>query len=269
MNSKKIRLWLARALSFISVTLAVITLGWVGNLLQDNLQLVDVLRCPSFWGNLTLSIFLFVLFTGLAYRFGESLLPLRYLSKAHPPKPRKVLIIPLSPLNDSSPKAATTVAVRAALTKQPNLHAAIDHIKKLPALARWNGDNFLRALAAHEGELEKVVMIASYNVFDAVNGRDDYEAILQQFFPVVALHWQLTDFDDIDETYQLLVSEIEQAVCGGYTNKDIMLDCTGGIKATSIAAALATLHYKEVEVQYVQTNTREVLAYNMQSHRNT
>jgi len=249
--------------SFVCAAAAVVALGWLGDLLEDDSQLIALFNCPSHWGNVVLAALVFVVASTLAFQFGKYLLPLRHLSKPHSPKPHQLLLIPLSPLCDLPGKSETTAAAMREIGTHKTLQEAINALAK--SGNRWNGDNFLRAILPHQATLAEVRLIASHNVNAIDNGKACYEEMLRRFCPNTSWSWLTADFEDIDGLYHLLIREIEAAKISGFRNEEIMLDCTGGIKATSIAAALATLHYAEIEVQYVQTNTREVLAYNMQS----
>lgn len=249
--------------SFLCATLALISAGWLGDLIKEGegkiapfaaLSLPDIYACQ-----LGVTLVLFIASSLLAYHFGKELLPLRHLSRPHQPKPHRVLIMPLSPLNSSTEKAMSIVL------GEQSLQAAIAKLEDKDA-PKWNGDNLLRAIQAHETKLERLYLVLSSTDAESNQNQQYYTQLLEKFCPKAKWEWKPSlDFEDIGALYAMMSDTIKDAIRSDYSREEIMLDCTGGMKATSIAAALATLHYRNVEVQYIQTNSRKVLAYDMQS----
>ncbi len=67
-------------------------------------------------------------------------------------------------------------------------------------------------------------------------------------------------FDSLDA---LLVT-LREAVAEADDAREVILDITGGLKITSIAAAMVSLEHPEVEMQYVHTEgDKRVLAFNV------
>lgn len=246
--------------SFFFATWALISAGWLGDLIKEGegeiapfaaLSLPDIYIC-----HLGVTLLFFIASSWLAYHLGKELLPLRHLSPPHQPTPHRVLIMPLSPLDKLTNEAMPIVL------GENTLQDAITKLKD----KRWNGDNLLRAIQAHETKLERLYLVLSSTANAEDDSQQHYEELLLKFCPKSKWEWKASlDFEEIPALYSMMSDTIKETIRAGYAHQDIMLDCTGGMKATSIAAALATLHYKKIEVQYVQTNSRKVLAYDMQS----
>lgn len=204
--------------------------------------------------NFTATLAMFFGFSYMAYRFGRKLLPVRHLGPARKPEPHKVLIIPVSVLKGDMPSLTGNF---------------IEDIKSMEKL-RWNGEMLVRAFQAHQDGLERICFIGSTNKDENGNCSFDQQAqfnrIASLYFQKINPVWDACDFETVSELYEKMNDLIEQALKDGIKEKDIIIDCTGGQKTTSIAAALATLHHAGIEFQYVQTaGNREVKAYNMET----
>ena len=67
-------------------------------------------------------------------------------------------------------------------------------------------------------------------------------------------------FEDIKAVAKAINDIYEKLLNEGYTNKDIIVDITGGQKVNSIAAALIAA-LEDIEFQYISTNDKEIKAY--------
>jgi uncharacterized integral membrane protein len=70
-------------------------------------------------------------------------------------------------------------------------------------------------------------------------------------------------FHDMDAIYAALTSLFKQLQSDGYAPSDILIDATGGQVPTSIAAAVFTILSAQRRIQYIDTNTYEVLTFNV------
>lgn len=148
----------------------------------------------------------------------------------------------------------------------------------------------LRGIHAHEGTLERVVLIGSAETagrpgsgsgaqlgvlrdllvdlldragstvevefVDPAGGRDD-KAFRRGVFSPTGV-----DFDSVKQVADLVDSAIKDLVDNaGLKERDVVVDCTGGLKTASIGAAIATLDYSS-GFQYV-SGDGEVSAYHL------
>lgn len=71
--------------------------------------------------------------------------------------------------------------------------------------------------------------------------------------------WDFERFDQLSEALWDLLDEFGKL---GFQEADVMIDFTGGKKVTSVAAALITYN-RQVKAQYVDTETCQVLSYDI------
>jgi len=199
-------------------------------------------------------LFLMVAVLCLLYTIVPTYMPVRSLTAARKPRPRRVLLLPLSRLAPAHLK---------------NLTGDID-----TDIARLDQDasNFaqvLRGIQAHRERLELVVLLGSKGEGGSHLQLSEAMAALGTVFPGLRIQpaARAIDFENVDEIYRELHRLIERLGAGEfgsrYPESEIMVDATGGQKTTSIAAALVTLH-NAVSFQYVQTHApKEVLAYEL------
>jgi hypothetical protein len=124
---------------------------------------------------------------------------------------------------------------------------------------RWNMWQHLRAVQPHQAQLQALYMLvtaASEPRFEFAQQLHRHylglgEAVIRPPTPVEEHNIQA----QIDQVNQL-VAQIK-AENPGVKDSDIMIDCTGGLKLSSIAAACATLN-NPIELQYVNTDPEDL-----------
>lgn len=182
-------------------------------------------------------------------------LPIRSLGSAHRPKGSRVLIIPLSPPSSE------------ALSELKGQDIKADII----TLGGHNFAQVLRGIEPHLTEASLIWLIGSpdpksSDSADQKKGSfiylDQFKAALARYLPNVKIVCEPApvDFEDVDQLYRTLNRIVDTIVLHKrdrenktYNEQDIMIDATGGMKTTSIAAAMVTLHNK-TSFQYVQTS---------------
>jgi hypothetical protein len=70
-------------------------------------------------------------------------------------------------------------------------------------------------------------------------------------------------FQDIDSVYATLEALMKSLRGRGYRPADVLIDATGGMVPTSIAAAVFTIMSDQRRIQYVDTGTTQCLTYNV------
>lgn len=151
-----------------------------------------------------------------------------------------------------------------------DLHQNIKDLDKLPR--RWNWQQQIRAIQPHIVDPEKQLL--RLHLIGSTGGSfehlDSCEKWLKRYLPDVKITKDKSgvDFNDFDAVVQHIQEIIDEQKKEGkgkmkFTDKDIVIDVTGGTSMASIAAASTTLNTR-VTFQYVQTNPpREVHAYDV------
>jgi hypothetical protein len=159
-----------------------------------------------------------------------------------------------------APSAVTAGERRLALPE--TLSAAVVAETSNPySTERIGWQQILKGVLPHRGLVSKVVLIASHE-----NRKDSALAVQWLSFYLgqvvrVECYPESTDFEDVSEVYFAMARIIENLKGEGFEEADIMIDATGGTKVASIAAALASLTYKDLKFQYV-TKAGKVIAFN-------
>ena len=140
--------------------------------------------------------------------------------------------------------------------------------KELP---RWPWQQTLRAAWHHDrdGTLERLVLIGSLDEGGSGSGTKEQLVLAEKFFShyfpgkinipaikklgFIDKRWS-AEFEDLDSLHKLLVKVLNEQREQGYFDENIIIDCTGGLKTTSIACALVTLDRPNLRFQYVGTN---------------
>ncbi len=220
------------------------------------------------------------------YRDRHSFLPVRHLQEQGAPTARKVLVICVSKqfakikienedieIIFSTSKSGNTVDKSVHLTGNLNE----DKENSLFTETRWSWQQILRAVAHHMGQLEKVYLIGSCDSFTTedkkVEGSSSdlhyCKAILEKYGLTVEIILEAVNFENVAALNQVIEYTVRKASRGHIKQNDIIIDCTGGQKPTSIAAAMVTLQFPEIAFQYVQTGgpRKEVISYNIANSR--
>lgn len=137
------------------------------------------------------------------------------------------------------------------------LQEALEVMKKLDPFFPW--EQLLRGIVPHVPRLRKIVLLVSPQT------KGDGEACEQmlRFFlglEGVEVIAREVEFDKLDDLLHVFEEIIEDSDDPG----EVVLDITGGTKVISVAAAMATLRYPDVEFQYVDTEgNKEVISFNV------
>lgn len=260
--------WLALFLVVIAIL--------AGNLAGGGLQTLfsKPVSLTSTWEWAKLIIYILILFFCLIwlYRIRGAFMSFRTLS-SHPCEPHKYLIIllstpniPVSISNNAFPLTIKNKAGEEAILKGVSLE---EDIESLNALKNpwWNWHQLLRGLTPHK-KLQAVYLIGSKDtpkIPGSWHDLNNAENLIRKYFPAIEIEKlkQPVDFEDFDEIIKFVTEAISEIKKRGISEKDIIVDVTGGQKTTSIAGAVVTMNRK-VTFQYVQTiPDYQVLAYDV------
>ena len=202
-------------------------------------------------------------FIGAWWMYGlrREYLPVQVLARTEKIRPARVLVMTVSRPNF---EIAATVPPRLEdrdgriLPVTGELDADCE-----PAEIHWNWQPLLRGLRLHLSRLERIQLIGSKD-----SRVEDCAAFLRHYAPGCEIVWhppETLDVEDIDGLMAAIGAEVARARAAlpGLKERDVMLDCTGGPKPTSIAVALYTSRHPRLQFQYVSTNTGEVCAFNV------
>ncbi len=198
----------------------------------------------------------------------------RHLRVGEVPKRQHVILF-LSNLSSNNPHID---GIPPGISLNDDLSADIAKITaiKVSKGIRWPWEMPLRAIAHHVGRLSTVTLICSresilqvhwfrailarYPVLGSLpvkvlgNSNDDPEVFDCPIDSITDTRrgWDFEDFDRLMEGVTFLLRDFLVKECG-YSEKEIVVDFTGGQKVTSVVAAAATVNLSVV-AQYVQTN---------------
>lgn len=131
----------------------------------------------------------------------------------------------------------------------------------------WNMWQHLRAVKPHAKELLALHMLVTPGERGSAQRYELAKDLFQHYLglkPAIihsALEINEQDIQSQIDAIHRLIEDIK-ARMPGIQDRDIMVDCTGGLKLSSIAAACATLN-NDIELQYVNTNTNKVETYQL------
>jgi hypothetical protein len=274
--------WPRRAVRFgaifllLLVPLALIPIlaGWIGDVAKEWFTERAAVSTRDLW-LMGLSLIGLLGLAAVVVLNGRKLLPARILDQTRSHSPRKVVVALLSPCHNLQRSEAGEWEVRLEHDKTaPWVSLAGKTIGQLtridPAIPMWKWQQTLRAANYHRGHLQKLVLVGSKG--DGGSGAQKQlklaEEFLSKWFPgKVAIYgaptqpglsfddsWQ-ADFENLSELLNLLRRILRELRLdpSGFTDRDIVIDCTGGFKVASIAAALVTLDRPSLMFQYVGT----------------
>lgn len=260
-------------LTLLALVVLPIGAGWVGDIIRahlngEELGSADIGLIIS--GLIAISIIVF-----LVTNYSKRLLPPRTISRNPQPEPRKVLIALLSEnrgLTENEAGELMQMDVQGNELKLPiELEAVIDK----NGVFSFNWQQTLRAAHYHREVLERIYLIASRDGSGQLDELQLAEKIFAFYFPgkTIIYGYQddtsddrcFPDFNELDPVRYALGNVLRLANKAGYSDKQIMIDCTGGMKTTSIAAAIVTLDRPDLQFQYMGTGkqTGYPLAYNL------
>lgn len=259
--------------------------GWVGDAINDGPLFKGWLWADcwmplcvtSTWGQTLISLVLALLLTlfcayQLATQIGRGKVA---QMKPRPSTPHRVLIMWLSSFKDwedLEPQAdgSSLVVWRAMkggeIVNKMMLSAdrnwAVD--EKNSPVPRWNMWQNLRIVQPHAKRLDAIYCLVTQGSQERFGFTQKFLRYYLQLPADCTLESALVDENDIQGQIAAVQTLIKQAKSelSGLEDSDIMVDCTNGMKPSSIAAACATLN-NPIELQYVNTNTQKVETYQL------
>ena len=245
--------------AIVAAIFTVITSNWAASSLAGDVPLIrwfPYLENYSFYIMIGVVV-LFIISSISLYIHRQDFFAIKSLAQ-YPCQPRPCLILLLSPpfrkdviIKDISGGTSFDIdGVRI----PTNLTDDVDRLEG----KRWNWHQMLRGIMPHQNKLKQVYLIGSKDEGDIKGSYNaiKYAALLIKYYlPRVEINKCETPigFEDFDELMQSLNNAINSLRELGYSEKEIIIEVTGGQKTTSIAGAAATLN-NQVTFQYVQTN---------------
>lgn len=272
------RLAIPLLFSLISL-LTIAATGWVGDGLKGECLFEPWLgKCNESgleeWvilGRASLAALGFMVFAFFTYRLAKDWIPVRHLKQAEQVRPHAILIAPISKFNplpklhDGKCRVILDV-VGVELTGDIRADIlSLEEIKNKDGKRSWNGQQFLRGIEPHikDGKLSDLVLIGSKGDKGSHATLHDVKDMVLLYSKNLNVHFheEGIDFENIKELQKAFDYWIDKFLREGCAEREILIDVTGGQKPTSIAAALTTLRWKEVEFQYVGTS--DVISFNV------
>jgi len=219
---------------------------------------VTALVCVVFMGT---SIFL--------YHNRQAFSLARSLSR-HLCEPHAVLILLVSPtrptLAQTAPRFPLYITDDRGNSVELTGISLADDIKALDAIM-WNWQQLLRAIVphVHDATLQRLHLIGSPGVGGSFEQLPLCQQVLARYLPQVQIVPERApvDFEDFNALVRCMQRIIQDEKRRGMSERDIIIDVTGGIKTASIAGASITFN-SQVMFQYVQTQPPyEVYAYDV------
>lgn len=132
----------------------------------------------------------------------------------------------------------------------PRLPDALMQMESLENKFAW--EQILRAVMPHQARLQRIVLIGSSNGKKTVERLDECARMIEHYcgLSVAKKDRFGVNFESIDELLKCYRQLIEGE---RIRRRHLMIDITGGTKVVSVAAAMVTLEYPEIEFQYVET----------------
>ena len=274
------RIKVKRILVFLLVPLVLISGSWIADGVKGEVLFSDWsgFFANRAWG-LLVAFGVFFVASGLLYRLRRTFANIQSLSW-HKCDPHKSLILLVSTPTfgtrlDDSQTLHFSDGTEIQLNK--DLHQDIENLDKLAKKKpsyRWNWQQMLRAIRPHidpEKRLRRLHLIGSTD--GSFKHLDSCKKWLEGYLPCVEITRDESgvNFGDFNAMVRRIQETIDKQKKGGkgkvkFTDKDIVIDVTGGTTTASIAGASTTLNTK-VTFQYVQTNPPyEVFAYDVAYH---
>ena len=272
MTDRKNRLRKALHLPMIVVglllALAVVPIlaGWVGDIAKD--WITGSNPFPSNLWLFVAGLALLPIIVSWLVAKGRRLLPPRVLVQSPSFEERRGVVAVLSPCNNLRQADGDQWEVRDRAGAWISLAGKTleDLVCKTPGLAQWSWQQTLRAAFYHRTRLERLVLVGSKGTKGSGTKTqlDLAKAFLSTWFPGKVMvygeprapdgdydtRWQ-ADFEDLEGLERLfrnILRELHRDTAG-FTDKDIVIDCTGGFKVASIAAAMVTLDRPQLMFQ--------------------
>ena len=275
--SNKLKRIPKRIFAFFLALLVLISGSWLADGIKGEILFSDWFDFFAYrlWGLLVASVFFVAASYGL-YRLRRAFANIQSLSW-HKCDPHKSLILLVS-----TPTFGTRLDDSRTLHFQDktevqlscDLHQDIEDLDKLAKTNhsyRWNWQQMMRAIRPHidpEKRLLRLHLIGSTD--GSFEHLDSCKKWLKGYLPCVEITRDESgvNFGDFNAMVRHIQETIDKQKKGDkgkvkFTDKDIVIDVTGGTTTASIAGASTTLNTR-VTFQYVQTNPPyEVFAYDV------
>ena len=255
--------------------LLVISIGWLGDTLPSSENRLFGLDHNA---SLLLASCAVLISALYLYWSRERFLPVRSLHSHSAPKAHKVLISCISPSSylfeihrkDDGTRSLRIKDKRDGAMRELQLtwDIEIDAENKQLSELHWNWQQILRGIRLHATKLERIYLIGSSEDERGQGSFDQLKqcaALLRGYLgdgTEIIPGNEAVDFEDLNALYHSLSGCISDAHNANYRADEIIIDATGGLKTTSIAAALVTLHNPRHEFQYIGNNGK-ALSYNV------
>ncbi|MBK8640371.1 MAG: hypothetical protein IPN92_19560 [Chromatiaceae bacterium] len=243
--------------------------GWVGDIIKDWIS--GASPFPSHLGLLIASFTLLLAAAAWVVWKGRRLLPTRVLVQSPSFEQRQVVIALLSPCDDLQRGDDGNWEVKGQDRAWVSLKDKdLDQLVSKNLGLQWKWQQTLRAAHYHATRLQLLVLVGSAGARGS--GTQDQlnlaKVFLSTWFPGKVMvygepqtpdgaydtRWQ-ADFEDLEGLERLLRNILRELHrdTASFTDADIVIDCTGGFKVASIAAAMVTLDRPQLMFQYVGT----------------
>jgi hypothetical protein len=239
--------------------------GWVGDIAKD--WITGTAPFPANLWLLALAFALLVLAVLVLVIKGRKLLPPRVLVQSPSFGQRRVIIALLSPCPNlrRGDDGHWEIQDKSGTWTGLSGKALADLVGKSD-LPLWSWQQTLRGAHHHGAVLEWLVLVGSLGGSGTQGHLDMARDFFGTWFPGKVrvygepkapggeydTRWQV-DFEDLEGLDRLLRNILRELNRAGFDDADIVIDCTGGFKVTSIAAAMVTLDRPQLMFQYVGT----------------
>jgi hypothetical protein len=255
--------------------LTILTGSWTADALKGEPLFSQWVPSLSKHGALTAigSLLVFVISFLLLFRYRKDFLAVRGISQ-HLCDPHSCLIVLLSSPNIVLTDITFPLTIDLKGQKVTLSGNSLDgDIKTLENIKKttekfWNWEQLLRGIEKHQEMLKHVYLIgskATKKIPASFDFLDRAEKLITQYCSNVKIYKAPSPigFENFDELVKGIIVAIKEIKKADVSEKDIIIDVTGGQKTTSIAGASVTLN-SNVTFQYVQTDDPwDVLAYDV------
>lgn len=266
-----------RTLAFFPALLVLISGSWLADGIKGEVLFSD---WSSFFANrawgLSVAFGVFLASSYGLYRLRHAFANIQSLSR-HKCDPHKSLILLVS-----TPTFKTRLDAVSRTLHFPDgtdIKLSDNLCKDIKALGksgkRWNWQQMMRAIQPHivdpEKRLRRLHLIGSAGSIGSFGHLNSCKKWLKGYLPgveITTIDPPGVDFEDFNAVIRHIQETIDEQKKGGkgkvkFTDKDIVIDVTGGTAMASIAGSSSTLNTR-VTFQYVQTNPpHEVYAYDV------
>jgi hypothetical protein len=260
--------------------MAVMVFGGLASDAVKGQRLFTWLPIPEWVPTSSISLFVLLMFFSsvfLLYKLRYQFQAVRSLSE-HECTPYKCIILPVSsPYPELSVSfSGRTIMVDTVRLTGDDVKEDIERLATSASTQRWNWLHTMRAIQPHAESARRFYLLGSKDIKDehgktrkgSHHSLADMEKLLRHYVHKDA-HIEAVgpvDFEDFGALMDVLRDIMADSKKKGFSEKDIIIDVTGGQKIPSIVGAVATLQNRLV-FQYVQTNWPfRVKAYDVVIH---